>query len=147
MWLWWLGACLILVVVEMLTVDFIFLMFAGGTLAAMVAALLGAPLWAQVVVFSAVAVLLLFVARPPLKAWVLSRTPETRTNARALEGMEAVVVQAVSADAGQVKLQGEIWTARTDGQHTLTPGERVVVTEIQGAIAKVSPTYAQEVTP
>lgn len=51
-------------VVEMLTVDLIFLMFAGGAVAAMLAALLGGPLWVQILVFALVSVVLLLGVRP-----------------------------------------------------------------------------------
>ena len=59
MWMWWLAVGLIVAVVEMLTVDFIFIMFVGGALAAMITALLGAPLYAQVLVFAVVSVVAL----------------------------------------------------------------------------------------
>ena len=58
-WLWWLGASLVMGVVETLTVDLTFLMLAGGALGGAAAAALGGPLWVQALVFAIVSVLLL----------------------------------------------------------------------------------------
>ena len=63
-WLWWLGASLVMGVIETLTADLTFLMFAGGALGGAVAAALGAPLWIQVLVFAVISVLLLVAIRP-----------------------------------------------------------------------------------
>src|SRR5690606_12442883 len=106
-WLWWLGAALVLGVVEMLTVDLIFLMLAGGALAGMLAALLGAPFWVQLIVAGVVSVVLLFVVRPWAKEFLERSTPETRTNVAAHVGREATVVSEVTERAGRVKLAGE----------------------------------------
>ncbi|PWD52267.1 hypothetical protein C8046_01270 [Serinibacter arcticus] len=139
-WVWWLALTLILGVVEVLIVDLLFLMFAGGALAATVAAALGAPLAVQVAVFAVVSVLLLVAIRP----WALRRfknqEPGTATNAGALVGRTAVVLAATSGSAGRVKLVGEVWTARFDGSGVLPVGTPVEVVAIDGATAVVVPT-------
>ena len=64
-WLVWLGVAIVLGAIEAATVDFVFVMFAGGALGGSVAAALGAPFPLQVVVAVVVALLLLLgVARP-----------------------------------------------------------------------------------
>ncbi|GMA31055.1 NfeD family protein [Litorihabitans aurantiacus] len=141
-WVWWLALSLILGVVEVLIVDLLFLMFAGGALAATVAAALGAPLAVQVAVFAVVSVLLLVAIRP----WALRRfrkqEPETATNVSALIGRDAVVLASVSGLAGRVKLAGEVWSARFDGTGELTVGSPVTVVAIDGATAVVAPREA-----
>lgn len=135
-WLWWLGAALVLGVVEMLTVGFFFLMFVGGALAATLAALLGAPGWAQVVVFAVVSAVLLAAVRPAVRNWMRRSTPETVTNVHALVGREARVVLEVTGRGGRVKIGGEVWSARSvDGTHPVD--SKVVVDAIDGAIAVV----------
>ena len=144
-WLWWMGASLVLGVIEMLTVDLTFLMFAGGALGASVAAGLGAPLWAQVLVFGVVSVLLLFGVRPWAKRRLAASTPETRTNADAYIGREATTLTAVDVRGGRVRLGGEEWSARLavseegDRRARVEPGTTVTVTSIDGAIAVVVP--------
>lgn len=138
-WMWWLGGALVLGVVEVLTVGLVFLMFAGGALAGMVLALLGAPGWVQVVAFALVSVALLFLARPAAKNWLLRATPETRTNAEALIGTTARVVLEVSDTGGRVKVVGEVWSARSANPDEVFPVDQdVMITGINGAIALVS---------
>lgn len=139
MWILWLCAALILALVEVLVVDLVFLMLAGGALAATVAAAAGAPLPVQVIVFAVVAALLLIAIRP----WALRRfrtqTPEVATNTAALVGQPAVVTEAVSERDGRVKLDGEVWSARLSGAGVLEAGTEVRVLRIEGAAAIVAP--------
>ncbi len=139
-WVWWLAITLLLGVVEVLVVDLLFIMFAGGALAATVAAALGADIPIQVAVFGVVSVLLLVAIRP----WALRRfkdqTPETATNVAAHVGRMAVVLVATSSTAGRVKLLGEVWSARFEGTGVLPEGTKVEVTRIDGATAVVVPT-------
>ena len=139
-WLIWLGVVLVAGVVEVLTVDFIFLMIGGGALAAAVAAALGAPRPLQVVIFAAATLVLLVTGRPPLKRWARS-APVHVTNAGALVGRDAVVLSPVSDRTGEIKLAGEVWTARASGPHPLEPGSAVVVVRIDGATAVVEPQH------
>lgn len=139
LWIIWLALFLLLLVVEVLVVDLLFLMFAGGAFAATVAALLGAPLVIQVAVFGVVSVLLLVAIRP----WALRRfkstSQGTATGVDALIGKEAVVVMPLSADGGRVKIGGEVWTARLDARGTLPDCAKVIVSAIDGATAVVVP--------
>ncbi|UFU04329.1 NfeD family protein [Ruania suaedae] len=138
-WLWWLGAALVLGVVEMLTVDLLFLMLAGGAVAAAVAGLLGAPFLVQLLVAAVVAVLLLFGVRPWALARLKATTPEAKTGIDAQIGRLATVVADVTDRAGRVKLSGEVWTARNEQRGTVLPaGTDVVVVRIEGATAYVS---------
>lgn|SRR5690625_2957196 len=140
-WLWWVGLALALGVIEMLTVDLMFLMLGGGALAGAVAGALGAPLWAQILIAVAVAGLLLFIVRPIAKRRMLEHTPDAATGAAAHVGRTATVVADVSERAGRVKLHGEVWTARSLDPHIVLPiGTSVEVVRIDGATAVVAPT-------
>lgn len=143
-WVLWLAGALLLMVVEVVVVDLVFVMFAGGALAAMIVALLGGPLWAQVLAFSAVSAVLLVAVRP----WglrLLRKTPSTATNVAAHVGRNAVVVLDVTAQAGRVKLAGEVWTARSaQPQMVLPVGAAVRVVRIEGATAVVEPLAPSE---
>lgn len=137
--MWWLAGALVLGVVEMITVDLIFMMLVGGALAAMIVALLGLPAWVQVLTFALVSWALLQLARPAAKAWLERTTPETKTNVDALIGRDARVVLEVTDESGRIKLGGEVWTARsTTRGEVFAVGEDVIVTAINGAIAMVA---------
>lgn len=137
-WLWWVGAALLLSLIEITTLDFVFIMFAGGSLAAAGANGLGQPLWVQVVVFAVVSIVLLLTVRPPLKRFLNKGGPDSLTNAEAHIGRSASVLEEVTATTGLVKLMGEVWTARAaEGSPPLPEGATVQVVRIDGAIAVV----------
>ncbi|MBL0888075.1 NfeD family protein [Myceligenerans indicum] len=142
-WLWWVGAALLLGLIEITTLDFVFIMFAGGALAAGAVDAAGQPLWVQVVVFAVVATVLLLTLRPPLKRYLSRGGAETLTNAEAHIGRTASVVEEVTQASGLVKLMGEVWTARAaEGSPPLPVGSTVQVVRIDGATAVVAPTSA-----
>ncbi len=143
-WIVWLVLILVFVIVEMLTLDFVFLMIAVGSLGGLLSGLLGAPWWLQLIIAAALSVLLLFFLRPPLLHRLKRGADPAKSNVEALIGMGGTVVSTVSRTAGQVKLAvGETWTARlapaASGPAELVPGEHVVVVSIEGATAVVAP--------
>ncbi|MFV2142715.1 NfeD family protein [Isoptericola sp. G70] len=147
-WLWWIGGALVLAVVEMLSLDLVFIMLAGGAVAGGVTAAAGGPFWLQIVVACVVAVLLMITLRPWLLQNLRRRTDLVETNAAAQVGRMAVVVSDVTETGGRVKLSGEVWSARLvdDGlpnSSGLVPeGIEVRVVKIDGATAVVAPAGA-----
>jgi len=135
-WLVWLGSALVFVAIEAVTVDFTFLMLAGGALGGSVAAALGAPVLVQAIVAGVVAVALLLLVRPWLKRRFT--VPEQHLMGAAAQiGRSAVALDRVTPSGGRVKLAGETWSARTISDR-IEPGEEVVVDSIDGATAVVS---------
>lgn len=141
-WVWWLGAALLLGVIEILSLDLFLIMLAGGALAAGGVAAAGGPLWAQIVVFALASVLLLGALRPWLLRHLRTRVPLVETNAAGHVGRVAVAVTQVTEHGGRVKLAGEVWTARTEGPVVVADGDEVRVTRIDGATAVVAPLTA-----
>jgi membrane protein implicated in regulation of membrane protease activity len=134
----WLIVALGLAGAEVLTGDLFLLMLGGGALAAAGADwVCGLPIWADGVVFLVVSVLLLIVVRPALRRRLTPATgwPEP---VKALEGKSALVLDRVARHEGQVKLDGEIWTARPFNDNDVyEPGDHVTVVHIDGATAVV----------
>ncbi|WP_243074718.1 NfeD family protein [Microbacterium sp. SS28] len=139
-WIGWLVLILLFLVIEMLTLDFTFLMLSIGGVAGLASDLLGAPIWLQVVIAAVVAAVLVLVLRPPLLRRLRRGEDPTPSNVDALIGLSGRVLSTVSADGGQVKLSnGDVWTARADAAAALEPGEPVRVSRIDGATAYVRP--------
>lgn len=137
-WLWWAGAALIFALVELLSLDFVFIMFAGGALAAAGANAAGLPLWVQAIVFVVASVVLLVTLRPTLIRHLRNTTPLAPTNTEANVGRTAAVVEDVSTASGLIKLSGEVWSARSvPGSPLLPAGASVRVVQIDGATAVV----------
>ncbi len=142
-WIFWVGLLLAFVIVEVLTIDFTFLMLAGGCIGGLVVGLLGAPFWAQILVAGILALVLLFVVRPAIKRALGRGGDQTPTNVAALLGTGGTVTTPFVDGQGHVKLaNGETWTARLSAsslERQVESGQRVVVTAIDGATAVVVP--------
>ncbi len=134
----WLIVALGLAGAEALTGDMFMLMLGGGALAAAGSSwLLGLPIWTDGAVFLVVSVLLLVLVRPVLRRR-LTPANGLPTGVKALEGKSALVLDRVAHDEGQVKLDGQVWTARPMNEgDVFEPGERVTVMHIDGATAVV----------
>ena len=138
-WIGWLVLILAFLVIEMLTLDFTFLMLSIGGLAGLGADLAGAPIWLQVIIAAVVAAVLVLFLRPPLLRRLRRGEDPTPSNVDALIDLGGRVVSTVSAHGGQVRLSnGDVWTARTEGGE-LEPGTVVNVSRIDGATAVVRP--------
>lgn len=137
LWAAWLILAFGLAVVEVLTLDLLFLMLAAGAAAGALAAAVGGGAVISVIVAIVVAVSMLGVVRP-VALRHLKQGPSLRTGTAALVGKQAVVVERIDASSGQVKLEGEVWTARPyDSTATIEPGKTVDVFQIDGATAYV----------
>jgi membrane protein implicated in regulation of membrane protease activity len=85
-------------------------------------------------------VLLLFAVRPALRRKLDRGIDHSVMHHRALVGNTALVVARVDGHGGQVKIGGDLWSARSlDGHHVIEPGARVTVMDISGATALVVP--------
>jgi membrane protein implicated in regulation of membrane protease activity len=137
-WVWWLIAAGVLAIGEIATLGFFLGPIAVAASLAAVVALLGAGLAAQWVVFIAASLGSVLVLRPIARRHL--RTPASlRTGTAALVGGPATVIERVDRDGGQVRIGGEVWTARAyDEDDTFEPGARVEVLKIDGATALVA---------
>ncbi len=135
-WMTWLIIAIVLGIIEMLTIEFTFLMFAGGALAAAIAGGFTDNVAIQIIVFALVSTILLFTVRPWARRMIDQTSPENRTNVDSLPGQIAEALTDVTARGGRVKLDGEVWSARTYGS-PIPEGSIVVVSRIDGAHAIV----------
>jgi membrane protein implicated in regulation of membrane protease activity len=148
-WIFWLGLILVFIIVEVLTVDFIFLMIALGSVGGLLCGIFGVPWGFQLIVAAILSLLLLFAVRPPLLRALKRGGDPTLSNVDALLGLYGTVTEDFYGEAGHVKLaNGETWTARLGNpsiDHPMEAGDRVIVTAIEGATAVVAP--AERTTP
>jgi membrane protein implicated in regulation of membrane protease activity len=139
-WLWWIGAALALGLVEVASLDLVFLMLSIAALAASGAALAGGSFTVQVLVFAASAGLLLLVVRPVAVRRLKPPASSQLTNTAAHVGRSALVLDTVTDRSGRVKLVGEEWSARSaEKGRTFAVDETVRVVAIDGATAVVGP--------
>ena len=135
----WLIVAFIFAVIEAFTLGLTTIWFAGGAVAAVVAALLGASVPVQVVLFVVVSILLLVLTRP----WAVKHFKKTleSTNIDAVIGKEALVTQDIGPfSAGEAKLNGLTWVAvATDKNKTISAGTAVRVDAVEGVKLIVTP--------
>lgn len=145
LWIIWLVFVIICVIIEVVTLEFTFLMIAAGSLLGGLGLnLIGAEWWVQVGAAAVLSALLLFTIRPLLLQTLRKGGDPAKSNVDALYGMRARVLLTVTDTGGQVKLaNGETWTARIAADLTehpsLAEGDRVVVTRVDGATVEVAP--------
>lgn len=124
---------------EVLTLSLFVAPFSLGSFGAALTAAVGGGVVPQVAVFSVLTVASFWLLRPIAKRH-LRQTTDTKTGTAALIGRTAVVTAALEGPEllGQVRLDGETWTARSAGLEAITAGATVTVLEIQGATAIVT---------
>ena len=136
-WAIWVVVAVLLAVGEVFTLGFFLGAIALAAVFAGLVALAGAALVWQLLAFIVGSVASLVLLRP-VAARHLRTPPALRTGTAALVGARAVVLERVDDQGGQVKIGGEVWSARAffDGQ-VIEPGTRVEVGKIEGATALV----------
>ena len=138
-WQAWLALAIALGVLELFSLDLVLLMLAVGALVGMVASLAGLALWVQVVAASLASIAALGVLRPGVVKRLHSG-PNLVLGHEALVGRQALVIEEISSQGGQIKVGGEVWTARPYDEDQVIPvGAKVDVFQIKGATALVHP--------
>lgn len=137
--LFWLAAVIIFCCVEAATVGLVSMWFAGGSLAALIAASLGAPFWLQITLFVVVSGVLIALLRPLIRKVILPK--KTATNADRHIGQVALVTEEIDnlREAGAVKLDGVVWSARSLSNQVIPVGTAIHVRSIQGVKVIVEP--------
>ena len=135
----WLVLMVGFLVAEAATVTMVSLWFAAGALVALLVSLLHLKIWIQITLFVLVSGVLLACLRPMVRRHF---TPKlTRTNVDAIVGTKGVVTAEIDnvCAAGQVKLNGMEWSARSADGSIIPAGTLIRVERIEGVKAFVSP--------
>jgi membrane protein implicated in regulation of membrane protease activity len=131
----WLIGGIALIAAEVLSGDFFLLMVGVAALFGAGAEWITGNTLVSAAVFAAVSIGLVTFARPWLKRRMHGEL--VATNVDALIGRKAVAVSLVNEHGGQVRLDGDVWTARAFNGRPIPAGESVTVVEISGATAVV----------
>ena len=130
----WLVLGVLLIVSEIISLTLVLGMLGVGALVAAGIALAGLGPLLQIAGFAGASAALLLLVRPPVKAALDRGGSSERTDVRMLQGASAVVVQRVTDDSGQVRLNGELWRARPyAGGGPVDVGKLVSVAAVEGA--------------
>lgn len=129
----WLVILVVLLLIEIMTLNLTTIWFAGGALIALIAAFIGVPFPVQIIIFIVVSCVVLFLLRPSVVKRYNSGL--TKTNASSLIGKEAKVIETVNNDemTGIAIVNGQEWTARAvEDDMIIEKGQKANIIEIKG---------------
>ena len=134
----WLIVLVVCLVVEISTLGLTSIWFAGGALLAMLIAMIGGPLWLQVLIFLVTSVVLLIFTRPIARKYFNKNREKTNVNSKI--GKQAIVTVTIDnlKGEGQIVTEGMEWTARSLDSSVIEEGSVVTIEKIEGVKAIVS---------
>lgn len=134
----WLGVFILSIIIELATMGLFTIWFAGGSLIALIVALLGAPMWLQITLFILISVVLLLFTRPiAMKYYNKGRT---KTNVDSLIGEVAVVTETIDnlEGKGAIRIKGLEWSAKSEQDGVkIFADTKVIIQKIEGVSAIV----------
>ena len=105
--IFWLVLLIICIGIEVATMGLTTIWFAGGALVAIFAAVVGAPIWLQAIIFIVVSLVLLFFTRPIAVKYF--NKDRVKTNVESMVGRQAIVISEIDnlQGIGQVTVGGQ----------------------------------------
>ncbi len=125
----WIFLMILFLIVEAITVTMVSIWFAGGALAAWITYALGAPLWAQILVFLVVTTVCVLLLRKVALRFV--KPKETKTNLDRIVGERVKILEVLENGNGLAKVNDVDWKVKPESG-SLVPGETVTVCSVEG---------------
>ena len=141
MWQIWLIAAGVFFVLEIFTVGFLVFWLGIGCLLAMLVSFVTDSVIIQTAVFVISSGLLIFATKPLVKK--LAQKDNAKTNVYSLTGKKAIVIEDIdwATGSGQIKIEGQVWSAKTKEQVNIPKGTEVEIESIEGVKAFVKPLH------
>lgn len=140
----WLGLVILCALLEAATAQLVSIWFVAGGIVALISSLFHLNPWIQIVIFLVASVLMLCITRPVVRRFL--NTKKVRTNADRYVGMEGVVTAAIDNEAGvgMVRVEGNLWSARSEDNARISEGTQVLIRRIEGVKVIVTPVRVPE---
>ena len=127
----WLGIAVICALIEGLTFGLTTIWFALSAILMIFISLLHPPFYLQCLIFVLTALLLLLFTRPLALKYL--HVKREKTNADNLIGKKALVIHPITEwEKGQVKINGNVWTAASADSETISAGDECIIKKIEG---------------
>ena len=147
MWQFWLIAAGIFFIIEMATVGFLVFWFGVGALITMLVSFFVPNPYIQAVVFLVTSTLLIFLTKPFVNKFI-NKDKKVATNAYSIIGRTGIVIKEINPieGIGQIKVAGEVWSAKTNLNENIPENTKVEVIQIDGvkAVVKISSKVSNE---
>lgn len=139
MWQIWLIAAGVFLILEMFTMGFLVFWLGIGCLLAALISLITDSILIQTSIFVLSSGLLIFATKPLVKKF--AEKDNAKTNVYSLSGKKAIVIEDInwSTGSGQIKFEGQVWSAKTEEQVNIEKGTEVEIIKIEGVKAFVKP--------
>ena len=139
MWQIWLIAAGVFLILEIFTMGFLVFWLSIGSLLAALVSLITNSIIIQTAVFVFSSILLIFATKPLVKKF--AEKDNAKTNVYSLSGKKAIVIEDInwSTGSGQIKFEGQVWSAKTEEQVNIEKGTEVEIIKIEGVKAFVKP--------
>ncbi len=133
----WLVMAVVLGTIEATTATLTTVWMAIAALIVAVIAEIGASVSAQLLVFVIISAVLVLLTRPLAKKFVSKKA--VHTNADRIISTKGVVIKEISFNnnSGQIKVLGQIWSAKSEDGQVIPEGTEIVVTRLEGVCAVV----------
>lgn len=127
----WIAAIIIFGVAEAATAGLVSIWFVIGSVAGLITAVLGGPVWLQIVLFFVVSIAALVITRPLVARM---KKDNVATNADRVLGGTARVTEAIdnTVPTGAVYIDGKTWSARSADESVIGAGTLVRVVRMEG---------------
>ena len=128
----WLAGIVAFIILEAVTYQLISIWFVIGAIGGLIATMCGVDFYVQMAVFLAISILLLILLRPV--SMKLIKKQDFKSNADSLIGKSILVTQEVNniKGTGQGKVNGMVWTVRSETDETIAAGELAEIKRIEG---------------
>ena len=128
----WLVICGVCLIIEIFTVSFLMFFPGVGAFLAFIAALLGASITVQSIIFVVSSALMIAFIRPLVTK--LFKTKDVKMNSDALIGKKGIVLKDIKGTdkIGQVKVSGEVWSAVAGDDDEILKDSKITVVAISG---------------
>ena len=139
MWQMWLIASGVFFIIEIFTVGFLIFWLGVGALIAMLISFLTSNIIIQTTVFVISSGLLIFATKPLVNK--ITKKEIVPTNVYSIVGKKGIVIEDIdwSTGTGQIKSEGEVWSAKTNEQINIPKGTEVEIEGIDGVKVIVKP--------
>lgn len=147
MWHFWLIAAGIFLIIEIITTGFLVFWLSIAAIIAMFVSFFTDDLIIQSVVFLLSSIILIFSTKPLVHKFMNSKNT-TPTNAYSIIGKQGIVIKDIdsSKNIGQIKVNGEVWSATTNNDTIISKGTKIEVIKIDGVKAVVTTTPVETIS-
>lgn len=145
MWYIWLITAGIFFIMEIATVGFLIFWLGIGALFAMVVSFFTGSMFIQTLVFVVTSTILILLTKPLIEKYV-DKDKKVSTNAYSVIGQKGIVIIPINNldGTGQVKVNGEIWSAKSEALN-IPENTEVEVLKIDGVKLIVTPKINEKV--